>query len=80
VALTRAKNRLFVTRPERYYFHNRHRSDRHSLSQLTRFLPSRIQDLCLRRVSSIQQMAQEAGDVAPPSGQVRNQLKGLWDD
>jgi len=80
VALTRAKNRLFVTRPERYYFHNRHRSDRHSLSQLTRFLPGPIQELCTRRVSSIQQMAQDAGDVAPPSGKVRNQLKGLWDD
>lgn len=80
VALTRAKNRLFVTRPERYYFHNRHRSDRHSFSQLTRFLPSPIQSLFNRGVSTIQKMAEDAGDVPPPSGQVRDQLKGLWDD
>ncbi|GDX90537.1 MAG: ATP-dependent helicase [Planctomyces sp.] len=38
VAMTRAKNHLTVLRPERYYFHNRHRSDQHSLSRITRFL------------------------------------------
>jgi DNA helicase-2/ATP-dependent DNA helicase PcrA len=38
VAMTRAKNHLTVIRPERYYFHHRHKSDLHSLSKLTRFL------------------------------------------
>lgn len=43
VAMTRAKNNLTVIRPERYYFHNRHKSDQHSLSKITRFLTSAIQ-------------------------------------
>ncbi len=43
VAMTRAKNNLTVIRPERYYFHNRHKSDQHSLSKITRFLTSSIQ-------------------------------------
>ncbi len=43
VAMTRARNRLYVLRPERYYFHHRRRSDQGSLSQITRFLPASIQ-------------------------------------
>ncbi len=43
VALTRAKNRLFVCHPHRYYFHGRYRGDAHSFSQLTRFLPEDVQ-------------------------------------
>jgi DNA helicase-2/ATP-dependent DNA helicase PcrA len=43
VAMTRAKNNLFICRPERYYFHHRRRSDMGSMSQVTRFLPARIQ-------------------------------------
>ncbi len=45
VAMTRAKNHLSVVRPERYYFHNRRKSDQHSLSKITRFLPTQIQAL-----------------------------------
>ncbi len=45
VAMTRAKNNLFICRPERYYFHHRRRSDMGSMSQVTRFLPARIQNL-----------------------------------
>jgi DNA helicase II / ATP-dependent DNA helicase PcrA len=41
VALTRAKSQLFVCHPQRYYF-SRARSDPHSLSQRTRFLPETI--------------------------------------
>lgn len=42
VALTRAKTWLTVCHPQRYYFHSRHRSDRHSFSQRTRFLPEEL--------------------------------------
>ena len=45
VAMTRAKNHLSVVRPERYYFHNRRKSDQHSLSKMTRFLPTQIEAL-----------------------------------
>ena len=50
VALTRAKNALYVCRPERYYFHHRNRSDMSSLSKMTRFLPPKIQQM-FERVS-----------------------------
>ncbi|MCA9034020.1 MAG: ATP-dependent helicase [Planctomycetaceae bacterium] len=50
VAMTRAKNNLYVMRPERYYFHHRRRSDQHSLSKITRFLPPDIQ-ATMERVS-----------------------------
>lgn len=56
VALTRARDHLYICRPERYYFHARFHSDAHSLSQLTRFLPVGIQPLLERRF---------AGTVAP---------------
>lgn len=46
VAMTRARNQLYVCRPERYYFHHRRQSDMGSLSKITRFLPARIQKLC----------------------------------
>jgi DNA helicase-2/ATP-dependent DNA helicase PcrA len=42
VAMTRARNHLTVIRPERYYFHHRHKSDLHSLSKLTRFLTPEV--------------------------------------
>lgn len=38
VALTRAKDWLYVTIPQRYYFHGYFRSDQHSYAQPTRFL------------------------------------------
>lgn len=42
VALTRAKTHLQVYHPQRYYFHGKNQSDRHSYSQRTRFLPDDI--------------------------------------
>jgi DNA helicase-2/ATP-dependent DNA helicase PcrA len=49
VAMTRAKNLLHVVRPERYYFHHRRRSDQHSLSRITRFLPAAVQKMMTRK-------------------------------
>jgi len=42
VALTRAKSNLYVMHPQRYYFHAHHRSDMHSYSQRTRFIPDEL--------------------------------------
>ena len=42
VALTRAKSHLHVMHPQRYYFHNHAKSDRHSYSQRTRFIPDEL--------------------------------------
>ncbi|MFK7819914.1 MAG: ATP-dependent helicase [Planctomycetaceae bacterium] len=78
VALTRAKNRLVVTHPERYYFPGRKR-DAHSYSQLTRFLPRKIQKECERRVAMVAQYEREANESNPEDASaVRQQLKDLW--
>lgn len=42
VALTRAKSHLHVMHPQRYYFHAHHKSDHHSYSQRTRFIPDEL--------------------------------------
>lgn len=42
VALTRAKSHLHVLHPHRYYFHNYRKSDPHSYSQRTRFIPDKL--------------------------------------
>ncbi|WP_010585735.1 ATP-dependent helicase [Schlesneria paludicola] len=42
VALTRAKSHLHVLHPQRYYFHSPFKSDRHSYSQRTRFIPDEL--------------------------------------
>ena len=78
VAMTRAKNRLYVTRPERYYFRGRGRSDAHSYAKLTRFLPDRIQKLFDRKVAMIQGMAEEERGPVNKSTQVRDSLNDLW--
>ena len=75
VAMTRARNRLQVLRPLRYYFHNRRRSDAHSYAELTRFLPAHIQELFERRVATF-----DDTEACEPlsSADVRRQLENLW--
>jgi DNA helicase-2/ATP-dependent DNA helicase PcrA len=51
VALTRAKNDLYVTFPLRYYRRPRGLEDGHGYAQLTRFLPGPVRDLFDRRGS-----------------------------
>lgn len=78
VALTRAKNQLVVCHPQRYYFHGRHRSDAHSFSQLTRFLPQQV--LAHFEPRWAQPAEADAVDPAdtPKTSEVRAQLKSIW--
>ena len=76
VALTRARNRLVVTRPERYYFSNRFRSDAHSFAQLTRFLPDHIQQLFERRLACTTDDPPRA--QSDSDGAIRRALNDLW--
>ena len=79
VALTRAKNRLVVLRPERYYHSNRFRSDAHSYAQLTRFLPDSVQQLFDRRIATFDSDDEEAEQSSGTDG-VRQALNDLWSD
>ncbi len=82
VAMTRAKNHLYVMRPERYYFHHRRRSDQHSLSKITRFLPTRIQAM-MERVSFGGPGGNSGGPTGNPlisgdTSQIRKKITRLW--
>ena len=84
VAMTRAKNNLYVMRPERYYFHHRHRSDQHSLSKITRFLTPAIQSTmeCISQGNVFgnpfdRQPGQ--GDRIPgDTSEIRRKISKLW--
>jgi DNA helicase-2/ATP-dependent DNA helicase PcrA len=81
VALTRARNHLTVLRPERYYFHNRHRSDQHSLSKVTRFLTPEV----LAMMEPVSHgLVQNAGGrssgnlIQGDTSEIRRRISKLW--
>ena len=81
VALTRAKNRLTVCHPQRYYFHGRHRSDEHSYSQLSRFLSEDTRTHFEQKNASTALGADDqtgSDRTVVASAEVRNRMKKLW--
>ena len=80
VALTRARNRLYVCHPQRYYFHGRYRGDSHGYAQLTRFLPDDIQQLFRRCLPGAMGAAEDADPqtAETTTAAVRDQIKSLW--
>lgn len=82
VALTRARNRLFVCYPQRYYFANRRRGDDYGFVKRTRFLPDcvleRFQErLAIERDELVQKII-EAASTRISSADVRKQLKQIF--
>ncbi len=81
VALTRAKNQLFVCHPQRYYFQGRRHSDAHSFSQLTRFLPAEVQ-ACFDRLNAGDVLESEepadAGSTNLTTEDIRSRIKSIW--
>ena len=79
VALTRARDSLYVCCPQRYYHAGRYRTDRHSFAQITRFLPEDVQQLFDRRHAG--NAHGTSGMNSPQVGttaEVRDSLKQLW--
>jgi len=84
VAMTRAKNHLSVVRPERYYFHNRRKSDQHSLSKITRFLPPHIQELFDRHSQGMTYGSRYDGKsqsslIQGDTSEIRKKIAKLWE-
>lgn len=81
VALTRARNQLTVLRPERYYFHSRHRSDQHSLSKVTRFLTASVQAV-MQNISHGTPAAGSPGSrpdlIQGDTSEIRRRISKLW--
>jgi DNA helicase-2/ATP-dependent DNA helicase PcrA len=82
VALTRARNRLFVCYPQRYYFANRRRGDEYGFAQRTRFLPDAVLELFQERLAierdELVQKIIEAASTRVSSADVRKQLKQIF--
>jgi DNA helicase-2/ATP-dependent DNA helicase PcrA len=82
VALTRAKNRLFVCYPQRYYFANRRQSDEYGLAQRTRFLPDAVLErfqerLAIERDELVQKII-DAASTRVSSAEIRQRLKQIF--
>jgi DNA helicase II / ATP-dependent DNA helicase PcrA len=82
VALTRARDRLFVCYPQRYYFANRRRGDEYGFAQRTRFLPDEVtalfQDRLGIELDPLVQKIVEAASTRLSSAEVRERLKQVF--
>jgi DNA helicase-2/ATP-dependent DNA helicase PcrA len=81
VALTRARDALYVYFPLRYYRRPRGLEDPHAYAQLTRFLPSSVR-MHFEERSTIGSTEEEEQSVSVPAGpaEVSTFLNGLWSD
>jgi len=80
VALTRARDMLYVYFPLRFYKRPRGRDDAHHFAQLTRFLPRHVQALFERRTTTnVDEPPQSARRLAPSAvSGVDSLLESLW--
>ncbi len=88
VALTRAKDWLYVCYPLRYYSYPRTFSDVHGYAQLTRFLPESVRRLFEEtQASNLTSPDETSADTSPPAPgieqtvtteDIRRRLKGLF--
>jgi len=77
VALTRAKDFLYVCFPLRYYHKKQGLSDRHSFAQLTRFLPESIHHH-FEKVSLEPPPAQDSPSLLPAARDIRQKVSSMW--
>jgi DNA helicase-2/ATP-dependent DNA helicase PcrA len=77
VALTRARDNLYVYFPLRFYRRPRGMDDTHHYAQLTRFLPEPIQSLFERRSAGVS--PEIARSPATAARSVDSLLSALWD-
>lgn len=79
VAMTRARDMLYIYCPLRYYHRRSPMSDAHSYAQMTRFLPASIQPLFVQRFPPVhdeddQRVSWDGVDA------VQADLRRLWED
>jgi DNA helicase II / ATP-dependent DNA helicase PcrA len=81
VAMTRARDRLYITFPLRYYHRKHPLGDSHSFAQLTRFLPPDHFPLFERigRSDGDADMIIESNTPKDVPGSVQARLERLWE-
>lgn len=78
VAMTRAKDMLYVHYPLRYYHRRSSRSDAHNYGQRTRFLPDRVCTLFERRTGVDHDDEEESRDNTAGSSDPYKRVSRLW--
>src|SRR5207302_10283424 len=80
VAMTRARDRLYVTFPLRYYHRKHAFGDSHSFAQLSRFLPPDLFPLFDRANAGNNEADEQATPLAatPVAENVQARLRKLW--
>ena len=76
VALTRARRRLHVYVPSRYYHRPHGRDDAHGLGRASRFLTDEVQRLCTLTRGAPEPVP--AAGLAPPAARIEVSLDGLF--
>jgi DNA helicase-2/ATP-dependent DNA helicase PcrA len=77
VALTRARDHLYLYAPLRLHLHRRGRDDRHGFGQLTRFLPLEALAVCDQATAA--PLAPVLPAIGPFTSKVDAALGALWD-
>ena len=77
VALTRARDHLYLYAPLRLHLHRRGRDDRHGFGQLTRFLPAEALAACDQVTAA--PLTPVLPAVGPLTSKVDAALGALWD-
>jgi DNA helicase-2/ATP-dependent DNA helicase PcrA len=83
VAMTRARDALFVHVPLRYYVGHRPMADRHVYAQVSRFLPSSVREHFEERTSYEGSPPEESARGEPGAdgpSEVDRMLSALWED
>ena len=80
VALTRAKNWLYVCFPHRQYFQNRRWNQAHSYAQLTRFISSKTLPLFQRRpaFNAEDLDTPEEAQIETTAEDIRKNIRNMW--
>ena len=81
VALTRAKDRLNVYFPLRYYHKKWSSGDRHTYAQITRFLPNNLLEHFERvRLEEKSPPPAVPGATTVAAAEIRGKIAGMWND
>jgi DNA helicase-2/ATP-dependent DNA helicase PcrA len=78
VAMTRARDFLFVLQPQRFYTGGRPLSDRHAYAPRTRFITDSIARLFERRSLAAIDVIGSAENARPPIVDIQARLKQMW--
>jgi DNA helicase-2/ATP-dependent DNA helicase PcrA len=78
VAMTRARDYLYVSWPLRFYTHPAGHSDRHVYAQLSRFFSKEVQE-SMELVTFGEERKEDGPAISGPPVDIRDKMKEMWD-